>query len=112
MLSFRGMKTVELDLNERQHVSLILGSQQVGPLDAMTLNNIFQKIKLSQTDELVIGLDVKDGTARWNMPSGLEPLNFDLEDEECRKLKAILNGWQGFTFRDAVWANALIRKLD
>jgi hypothetical protein len=106
------MKSLSLDLNERQHCSLILSSQQAGPTDVMVLSKIFEKVKLTRSDELIIGLNVQNGAVSWTMPEGQPLLSVDLEDEEARKLKTVLNSWTNYSLRDATWVADLLKKLD
>jgi hypothetical protein len=45
------------------------------------------------------------------MPEGTEPVTVELEDEEARKLHAILTSWTGYGMFDSAWNNPLIKKL-
>jgi hypothetical protein len=106
------MKTIEMDLTERQHCVLILSEQKTNPLDSQILFNIYSKIKMSRTEELQTGLKFQSGVGwTWTMPEGTEPVTVELEDEEARKLHAILTSWTGYGMFDSAWNNPLIKKL-
>jgi hypothetical protein len=106
------MKTISMDLHERQYASTVLATQQAGPLDALTISKIYEKIKLSKSEELMIGLTSTPQGMSWSMPEGTPPVEVSFEDAELVKFRDIMNSWQGYrAVTDAGWINTLLKKI-
>lgn len=105
------MKNISLDLNEREHITLVLGQQTGRAGDVFVITKILDKIMLTSAEETAIGLTTDGNNLNWRMPPGIEPIDFQLEDTEYDKLKAVMTTWPNFMPRDNTWLQAVLKKL-
>ncbi len=108
------MKDISLDTNQRMHISVVVGLQEGKASDILVYSRLLEKLKLSETEEALIGLTVDPvaGNMSWRPhPEGVPPVTVQIEDADASKLKYILENWPRFAARDHEWLQKVMAQL-
>lgn len=104
------MKDLTLDLNQRQHMWIIVGAQEGRAADLAIYLRLMEKLKLSETEETLIGVTVDgQGNMAWRMqPEGVPLTTVSVEDKDAERLKLVLENWPRFRPVDNEWLQKVL----
>jgi len=95
------MKTFHLNENQRLHIEAVLSAERGTYEQLQPIGALLAKIRIPEADRIACELRVEGNSMRWNIRPNTETA-IELEDEEARRLLAILKAAQ-FTSADLAW---------
>ena len=105
------MKAVQLDGEQRLRIIDILG-KQTGVLSQLKVwGCIIDNLELNAEEEVGMEVKRKDGTIGWNDKKIVPSVEINLEDEEYRTMKGVLETYDGFTTSDRRWLKSVMETL-
>ena len=102
------MKAVQLDGEQRLRIINILGLQ-TGVLSQLKVwGCVIDKLELNAEEEVGMGVKRKDGGIDWNGKKIVPSVEINLEDEEYRTMKSVLETYD--TASDRRWLESVMEK--
>jgi hypothetical protein len=104
------MATINLDLNQRQHLAVIVGSAQGTPAEVKVYYEILKAIDLSEEEKKAINFQQSGDMIVWEK-GDLPAHPYSFSSEHIAKLKAALTGWRFFRAKDQEWLPQVLDQL-
>ena len=111
----RNMKAVQLDGEQRLRIVNILG-QQTGVLSQLKVwGRVIDKLELNPEEQSTMEVSINNGNIKWNSEKVVPLVKINLEDEEYRTMKGILETYTNFSNSDRRWLDPVmeeVRRID